>query len=71
MQHEDLVNIDWLTRQQVDAVNKLYMRNPDGASTRLEFFQRVQRAGFGSDSYAAITWCGMYIGIETDGYAHS
>lgn len=61
----------WLTPAQVEAVNKLYGRSPDGSSNRNEFFTRVQESGIGSDRYAGINWCGMFIGIEVDGYTHS
>jgi hypothetical protein len=34
-------------------------------------FTRVEDHGFGSDRYAGITWCGMFVGIEADGYTHT
>lgn len=62
---------DWMTDAQFEAVGKLYKRNPDGAKDRHEFYGRVRLFTIASDSYAQIDWCGMYMGIETDGYTHS
>jgi hypothetical protein len=62
---------EWMTPQQVNAIGKLYKRSPDGARNRHEFFNRVQESGIGSDRYAGITWCGMFVGIEPDGYTHT
>jgi hypothetical protein len=28
-------------------------------------------SGIGSDRYAGIRWCHMFVGIEPDGYTHS
>lgn len=62
---------EWMTPQQVEAIGRLYKRSPDGSRNRCEFFHRVQESGIGSDRYAGITWCGMFLGIERDGYTHS
>jgi hypothetical protein len=62
---------EWMTPAQVEAVNKLYRRSHDGAKDRREFFTRVQDCGIGSDRYAAINWCNMFVGIEPDGYTHT
>lgn len=56
----------WMTPEQIQAVNRLYDRNPDG-STRQGFFDRVEFY----DDYCGLGWCGMFIGIEKDGYTHS
>jgi hypothetical protein len=62
---------EWMTPKQVEAINVLYKRSPDGSRNRHEFFTRVQESGIGSDRYAGINWCGMFVGIEPDGYTHT
>lgn len=62
---------EWMTSKQVESINKLFARNPDGSNSRHAFFQRVERYGIGSDRYVGLKWCGMFIGIEEDGYTHS
>jgi hypothetical protein len=59
---------EWMTPKQVEAIGDLYKRSPDGSTSRGEFFRRVkpQLGGF-----CGLTWCGMFIGIEKDGYTHS
>jgi len=62
---------EWMTEAQVESVNTLYKRSPDGSPDRYEFFTRIVESGIGSDRYAGITWCGMFVGIEADGYTHT
>jgi len=62
---------EWMTPAQVEAINALYRRSPDGAKDRREFFTRVSECGIGSDRYAAINWGKMFVGIEPDGYTHT
>ena len=59
---------DWMTPEQVESINNLFARNPDGSATRHEFFSRVK---YYLGGYCGLTWCGMFIGIEKDGYTHS
>ena len=66
-QKETLVMPEWMLPQQAAAVNRLYARNEDNATSREEFFGRVQNYG----DYCGLAWCGMFIGIEKDGYAHT
>lgn len=66
-QKEILVMPEWMTPQQFAAVNRLYARNEDEAESRVAFFGRVQNYG----DYCGLAWCGMFIGIEKDGYTHS
>ncbi len=56
----------WMTDEQAQAVRQLFDRNPDGSTLR-EFFDRVEPYG----DYCGLGWCGMFIGIEKDGYTHS
>jgi hypothetical protein len=58
-----------LTKAQRHAVFKLYSRNVDGAHSYRQFRQRVF-PGFGG-AYVMVQWCGMYVGIETDGHSHT
>jgi hypothetical protein len=43
------------------------LRNPDYQMTYKEFRKRVQ-PGF---DCVMVKWCGMWLGIEQDGYTHS
>jgi hypothetical protein len=58
---------EWMTPEQVEAIGKLFNRSADGSPSRHQFFSRVENYG----DYAGIKWCGMFLGIEKDGYTHS
>ena len=58
-----------LTKEQRRAVYRKYLQNPDGARSYLEFRRRVG-LGFAGE-YIMLPWCGMYVGIERDGYTHT
>lgn len=58
---------EWMTTAQVDAIHKLYEQNPDGSATRADFFKRVEP----HLGYCGLSWCGMFVGIEKDGYTHT
>ena len=61
-----------ITRSQREAVKRLYDRSPDGAVSYLAFRRRFIDYSIGNiDNYIGAQWCGMFIGIETDGYTHS
>ena len=34
-------------------------------------FRRTVESGLGMDNCAMVKWCGMWLGIETDGYPQS
>ena len=57
-----------LTKEQRAAIKRVYDRSPDGAPSylafRRRFFQTFADCIMGK-------WCGMYLGIELDGYTHS
>ena len=55
------------TRAQRVALKKLWLRKGNEAGSYREFRKSVM-PGFG---YIGVEWCGMFIGIEKDGYAHS
>jgi len=55
-----------ITREQKIAIKRLYDRNSVGVSY-LQFRRSIKR---GYDCLM-VEWCGMWIGIEKDGYTHS
>ena len=55
------------TKQQLDAIDSLFERNPYRSPTLDQFTTRFQNYG----DYVGAEWCGMFIGIESDGYTHS
>jgi len=55
-----------LTRDQRKSLKAIYDRQPLGVTYRQ--FRRTVEPGFG---YVMVPWCGMYVGIEPDGYAHT
>ena len=57
-----------LTRQQREAIWKLYNRDPNGSKGYLQFRRRFHWH-FGD--YVGGAWCGMFVGIELDGYTHT
>ena len=59
-----------LTKLQQRAILYYYRRNPDGASSYLEFRKRWNFILFGGDAVGGY-WLGMFIGIEVDGIGNS
>jgi hypothetical protein len=62
------------TRLQREAIKRLYDRSADGAGSYLAFRRRFVDYSIGPmnmNNYIGAEWCGMFIGIETDGYTHS
>jgi hypothetical protein len=64
---ETFIIPDWMTPEQATAVKRIYARQYVGFATRAEFFTKVEDFG----DYCGLTWCGMFIGIEPDGYTHT
>jgi hypothetical protein len=60
-----------ITAAQFRALRRKYEQNADQASSFEEFLTRVSPGGIGTDQYILVRWCGMWLGIETDGYTHS
>ena len=62
-----------ITRQELDlvmaAVKKLFISGSDGARDAEELRSRFNYDHLGG-CFGGM-WCGMYIGIELDGYTHS
>lgn len=60
------------TRAQIEAFKSIYDWPTDSgppAPTYLQF-RRTVRPAIGIDCYM-VRWCGIYLGIEPDGYTHS
>lgn len=57
-----------LTRAQRQSLYRKFSQNPDGAETYREFRRRVHGS---FDDAVMLPWCGMWLGIETDGHTHS
>jgi len=57
---------NWTDEQQATVIRK-YEQNPDGAENILDFAGRFRNYG----DYIGGIWCGMFLGIEKDGYAHT
>jgi hypothetical protein len=58
-----------LTKEQRQALHTVWLRNNQGKTYR-EFRTTVQPQLCG-DSAVMVQWCGMWLGIEPDGYTHS
>ena len=57
-----------ITRQQRVSLHRVWMRNDQGKSYRQ--FRKSATHGIGMDC-VIVHWCGMWLGIEPDGYTHS
>lgn len=57
---------EMLNKEQRKALHRVWMRDPQGM-TYLQFRRSVH---WGYDC-AMVRWCGMWLGIEKDGYTHS
>lgn len=67
-----------LTRPQRVALKGLYTRMVDDTRPSLEKrlptyrgFRRTVKPIFFGDGAVIVPWCGMWVGIELDGYTHS
>ena len=58
------------TRAQREALSKLYSRDTSGHENYLSF-RRSLMFSVPAGDYVAVMWCGMYVGIETDGHSHT
>lgn len=65
----NLLTVTRCTRQQINALWRVYNRTPLGVSWRA--FRRSVKPSFGMDNAVIISWQGMWLAIETDGYCHS
>jgi hypothetical protein len=60
-----------ITRAQIESLYRLYSRNNDGSNSYLAFRRRARLTGITGDMYLGIDWCGMFVGIESDGHSHT
>jgi hypothetical protein len=60
-----------ITADQLRGLRRKYEQSPDGSKSFEEFLTRVRSGGVGTEAYILVHWCGMWLGIETDGYTHS
>ena len=58
-----------MTPEQMQAIQRKFQQSPDGAENFEEFLARASEPLY--DGVIALHWCGMWLGIETDGYTHS
>lgn len=57
---------EMLNKAQRTALHRVWTRDPQGM-TYLQFRRSVHY----SRDCAMVRWCGMWLGIEVDGYTHS
>jgi hypothetical protein len=62
---------DQLTPAQNEAVQAKFDQNPDGCETIAELYDRIQPELMSNGAVLINQWCGMVVGIETDGYTHT
>jgi hypothetical protein len=60
-----------ITKAQRKAIYELYRRNPDGSPTYRHFRKRFTPILLGGGSLQIDSWCGLFVGIEKDGYTHT
>ena len=58
-----------ITRQQRVALHRVWMRDDQGQTYRQ--FRKSATTGMSMDECVIIRWCGMWLGIEPEGYTHS
>ena len=58
-----------LNKAQRAALHKLWQRNSNDLTYRQ--FRSTVQPFFGGDPCVLVPWCGMWLGIESDGYTHS
>lgn len=54
------------TRKQREALARTWQRDPQGLT-----YRQFRATVLGGYDCIMIHWCGMWLGIETDGYTHS
>lgn len=58
-----------LSKAQRKSLHRVWLRNPNNMSYR-QFRRTVEGEFFGGGA-VIVPWCGMWLGIEPDGYTHS
>ena len=59
------------TQEQITAIKRKYEQSADGANSFESFIARTTGPHSLMDNVVGLQWCGMWLGIETDGYTHS
>lgn len=55
-----------MTKEQVKALYKKFLINSEGKT-----FDQFVDDSVDYGQYIGISWCGMFVGIEKDGYTHT
>ena len=63
------MNASEMTAAQLNALKRKYESNPDGSTDFHEFLTRCNKEICGPA--IMIEWCGMWVGVEPDGYMHT
>lgn len=62
------MNIHYMTFPQLRKITLLWRRNPCG----MRFAEFLDSAHLNVlCDYVSVVWCGMFVGIEPDGYSHT
>ena len=59
-----------LNKEQQNSLFRKYQQSDSGFSSYLAF-RRTVMPYLGGDKSVIVQWCGMWLGIEEDGYTHS
>jgi len=59
-----------MNASQIEAIHELFIRNPDGCETVDQLKARAFPE-IGCPETVLLDWCGMLVGIESDGYQHT
>lgn len=62
-------HLETATPEQLAALRRVWERPQDGPKATWEEFRTSAQIAFGD--CVMVPWCGMVLGIETDGYTHS
>lgn len=57
------------TKEQRKAIHAKWKLNNQGKTYRA--FRATVKPTFGMDGAVVVEWCGMWVAIEKDGYAHT
>ena len=61
-----------ITQEQRKSMVRLWTLHSNDGETYLQFRRRFKWTGVGSDNYLfGLVPCGIWIGVELDGHAHS
>lgn len=58
-----------ITKEQQRSLLRKWQQNDQGLTYRE--FRKTVTPYFGDDSCVLVPWCGMWVGIEKDGYSHT